>query len=74
MDLLGVLKRYIEAIEAHEPRVEKFVDLEGEESTEDHNRPGMALVGLLELLIPLIFTENHQEEKAEDEVAEELED
>ncbi len=37
MDLLGVLKRNVEAVETHKARVEKLVDLEGEDRAQDDN-------------------------------------
>jgi len=35
VDLLGVLKRNVEAVETHEARVEKLVDLEGEDGAQN---------------------------------------
>jgi hypothetical protein len=35
VDLLGVLKRNVEAVETHKARVEKFVDLEGEDGAKN---------------------------------------
>ena len=74
MDLLGVLKRNVEAVETHKARVEKFVDLEGEDGAKNDDWPRMTLVSLCELLVAWVLSQDHQEEKAEDEVAKELED
>lgn len=45
------------------------MQLERKECAENDNTPWVALMGLHELLVTCVFSQDHQEEKAEDEVA-----
>ena len=58
MDLLWVLEGYVEPVQTHEPWIEEFMNLEGEQRAEDEYGPWMALVCLFEFNISWIFPED----------------
>ena len=69
VDPLGVRKRYVEVVRAHELRREKLMELVGHETSDQDYRKGIPLMVLYPLFVAFVVPHDHKEEDAEEEVA-----